>query len=192
MKWIYYFEDKWAKRDQEHMSKIYFRPVMNDVEGNLMAGNMTILDVYAVEFVMNQKEKLTEKERNHVFNIYFNHLNDKDYWFDVTRKPKGHEDYLHCGGSLYLKVEGFSPTDLVEWIKVFLQIEGYPVDNLEKATYNEFVDENPVMRMLTNAAREGEKTLGKEWWNKGDESKKGSKKESKNPQSPKNTEGGEN
>jgi hypothetical protein len=186
MKWIYYFEDKWAKKGQEQMCKIYFRPVMKDAEGNMMAGNMTILHVYALDFVMNRKEQLSEEERKHLFEIYFNHLKDKDYYFDVDRKPKGHEDYLHCGGTLYLKVEGFNPTDLIEWIKVFLQIEGYPVDSLEKAPYNEFADENPMMRMLTNAAREGEKTLGKEWWNKKDEEKK----ESKSPKNPKNTEGG--
>lgn len=168
MDWIYFFEEKWDINGQAVDKRIYFRPVKKDEEGELMAGNMTIFDVYAVEWIMDRKDQLSKKESEKIFKIYFEDLNDKDYFFKTDWNPKGHEDYLQCGGSLFLKVRGFNAADLVGWIRTFLQTNGLPVDSLEKASYNEFVDENSFMRMLRAAATEGEKTLGKEWWNRRD------------------------
>ncbi len=166
MNWIYFFEDKWDKDGQAINKRIYFRPTKKDEDGEFMAGNMTIFDVYAIEWFIDRKEKLTKEESKKIFKVYFEDLKDKDYFFQTDWKPKGHEDYLQCGGSLYLKTRDFNSEDLVGWIRTFLQINGLPIDSLEKATYNEFADENSFMRMLQAAATEGEKTLGKEWWNR--------------------------
>ena len=168
MKWIYYFDKKWDEKGQSTSGKIYFRPIKYNENGEHMAGNMVILNVFAAEVLMADRAKLAqnEEQKQYIYDIYFEKLKDKDYFFRKEWRPKGHEDYLLCGGSLYLKVMQFNQADLVGWIKVFFQLEGMPCDDLEEKVYGDFADENPLMRMLQKSAIEGEKTFGKEWWNK--------------------------
>ena len=170
MNWIYYFDNQGGENAKTYSRKMYFRPIKIDEKEGLMGGNMVIMNVIAIEKIMENRHSIafSEEQLKEVFNVYFNKLKDKDYYFEKQWKPKGHEDYLLCHGSLYLKVTDFSKTDLTDWIKVFLQIEGIPCDKLEESNYHSFSDENSFMRMLQKAATDGEKVLGKEWWKKPD------------------------
>jgi hypothetical protein len=183
MDWIYHFEDISFNSEQSTHSKLYFRPTLINEKGEHMSGNMFIFNAYAIEFLMDGRNKvnLTAEQSKELFQMYFENLKDKDYFFEVEWKPKGHEYYLHCAGSWYLKVQGFSEKDLLDWMKVFMQIHAVPFTSFKKAKYGDFADENPLIRSLQKAAREGEKTFGKEWWKKDKETKK-------QPKSPKNTE----
>ena len=143
MKWIYYFDNKWDKNGQDYYRRVYFRPIKTAENGKLMTSYMIIIDVFAVEKMMEQRQKiaLSEKESKELLDVYFDKLKDKDYHFTKKWKPKGHEHYLLCGGSLFLKVKGFNKADLLHWIKVFLQIEGMPCDSLEETERSSFSDE---------------------------------------------------
>lgn len=161
MDWIYHFNDMMPKNEQTRLSKIYFRPTMINEKGENMAGNMFIFDVYALDYIMDGRDKvdMTQEQSKELYHIYFEQLKDKDYFFDVQWKPKGHEYYLHGAGNWYLKVRGFNETDLLEWIKTFMQIHGIPFTSFKKAVYVDFLDENAIIRSLQKAAREG-----KGWW----------------------------
>ena len=145
MNWIYYFDNKWDENGQSYYSRVYFRPTKMGENGKLLTSYMTILDVFAVEKMMDGRQKITlsEKESKELFDVYFDKLKDKDYHFSTTWKPKGHEHYLMCGGSLYLKVRSFNKADLLHWIKVFLEIEDIPCDSLEETPKSSFSDEGP-------------------------------------------------
>jgi hypothetical protein len=166
MDWIYHFDDNWAENEQARHQKIYFRPTLINEKGEHMSGNMFIFDVYAIEYIMDGRDKvnLTDEQSKELYQIYFEHLKDKDYFFEVNWKPKGHEYYLHCAGNWYLKSLGFNQVEMLEWIKVFMQIHGVPFTSFKKAVYGDFLDENPLMRSLQKAARDGEKVFGKDWW----------------------------
>ena len=169
MNWIYYFDKREEDDDSKmYCLKMYFRPIKKDEDGEMLGGNMVILNVFAVEKIIENRHKIpfSEEQMKEIFDIYFNKLKDKDYYFEKKWKPKGCEDYLLCTGSLHLKITDFSKTDLTDWIKVFLQIEGIPCDSLKESNYHSFSDENSFMRMLQKAATDGEKVLGKEWWKK--------------------------
>ena len=168
MNWIYFLNNHWDENEEARSGRIYFRPTTYNEKGEQMAGNMVILNVFAAEALMENRVELArnEEQARYIFDIYFEKLKDRDYFFKKEWRPKGHEDYLLCGGSLYLKVMSFNHEDLVGWIKVFLQIEGMPCDSLEEKVYGDFADENPLIRNLQRAAMEGEKTFGKEWWKK--------------------------
>ena len=150
MDWIHFTNANWQANGTAPTGKVYFRPTMKDPEGNILAGNMVIMTVLAVEFLFNTPESVAENSKE-LNEIYFNELAEKDFYFKTKPRPDGHEDYLLMTSTLFLKTHTFTKIDIEEWIKVFLQIQGIPCDSLTEATYNEFADENPMMRMFSKA-----------------------------------------
>ena len=158
MNWIYYFHDIEEGTKKSLYSKIYFRPTIYNEKGEHMSGNMFIFKVYALEYLMDKRQEvdLTDEQSKELYRVYFEHLKDTDYHFDIEWKPKGHEYYLHCAGKWYLKTDGFNEADLLEWVKAFMHLHGIPSTSFQKAEYGDFLDENPLIRSLQKAAREGE------------------------------------
>jgi hypothetical protein len=165
MNWIYQISANWHETGTTTYAKTYFRPTMTDENGDLLAGNMVIMQILAVDILFQTPEQIA-KNSPEINEIYFNQLAEKDFYFKTEDRPEGHEDYLQMTSTLFLKMMFLTKDDVEYWIKTFLQIQGIPCDVLSVATYNEFADENPVMRMFGKAAKAGEEKFGKDWWKK--------------------------
>ena len=104
MKWIYYFDKKWDEKGQSTSGKIYFRPIKYNENGEHMAGNMVILNVFAAEALMANRTELAknEEQKQYIYDIYFEKLKDKDY-FQIKRPTTQQIIFMPFGSPLFLK-----------------------------------------------------------------------------------------
>ena len=167
MKWIYELHAPWVIAPDnagQPAQTAYIRPTIINEKGQTMVGNIVEVMVIAADFYFgNPNDRLDDEEGNR---IYFEELTNKDYYI-LEREVNQEEHYRMAYAEVYLKQEGFTQEEFFDWIKSFFSIKGYPLEELEEAKNNEFLDMNPIMRMFSEEnARKFEDQFGKDWWKK--------------------------
>ena len=167
MKWIYYFKKKWLDTDHSPLQAVYVRPTMPDEEGNQLVGKIIDLNVIATEYFMRDEFKSVRGETG-LDEIYFTKLDARDYYIlEEAENPQ--PDLFLQAATLYIKDAAVTPDSMLAWIKVYLDVHGFPHSELQETDFNDFVDTNPLYTMLTEGARKMEGLWGKEWWKTDDQ-----------------------
>jgi hypothetical protein len=161
MKWIYYFKKKWLDADSSPLQSVYVRPTMPDEEGNPLVGKIIDLNVIATEYFMQDEFKRVREESG-LDEIYFNKLDARDYY--IQEEENTQPDLYLLAATIYLKAGAVTPAGMLEWVKVYLDVHGFPHSEFRETDFNDFVDTNPLYNMITEGARKMEGKWGKEWW----------------------------
>ena len=161
MKWIYYFKKKWLDTDSSPLQSVYVRPITNDNEGNKWVGKIVDISIIATEYFMKDDFKTLQLESG-LAQIYFNELNTTDFY--IQEEDNDQSDlYLHIA-TIYIKDSSVTASSMVDWTKVYFNILGIPFSEFRETDLNDFVDTNPLYRLISDGARKMESKWGKEWW----------------------------
>lgn len=161
MNWIYHYKREWINEGSSPVQSLFLRPVKLSEDGQKMVGKIVDLDVVAIEYFMKEEFKDIQKD-NSFGEIYFKELATKDYHFVETDVSES--DLYLLRAIIYVKDEELTPESLFEWVKAYFSIKGVLFDKFEETSFDDFVDTNPLFRMMTEGAKKMESEWGKEWW----------------------------
>ena len=173
MKWIYTLHAPWIEEQTstgQPAQTAYLRPTIFNEQGEKMVGNIVEIMVIGLEFYFgNPQDMLDDDEARQ---IYFEELANKEYHV-LHRDVNQEEHYRMAMVDVYLKKEGFTKEEFFDWVRSVFSINGYPLDELEEGSPEDFLDMNPLMRMFTDEnIKKSEKLFGDKWWEK-DEGEEG-------------------
>lgn len=100
--------------------------------------------------------------------IYEQELSQKEYFIQEMKLEAG-EDHLMGGATIYLKTDRFDESQLLEWIRVYLSVNGMEHDTFEKRDLGSFPEMNDILNFFSlKNVQKFEDQLGKEWWKRND------------------------
>lgn len=167
MNWIFNIrKDKvWKEDGTAGIQALYLRPVWEE-EGKKLTSGIIDIRVSSVEYLLSALETVNyTAEAKEYLQERIGKTMNSDYFVD--EKPLREQDksiYLHQA-DLYVHKDFTKPV-LLNWMRLYLAIQGYPCDNLKETTYDDFAfDLNPLLQVFSaESVKAFEDVLGYEWW----------------------------
>ncbi len=164
MKWIYHYKAQWLASGRNPVQTIYLRPVIFNEKGQKMVGKIVQLNLVALEHYLGTEDNPFDHAP--VREIYEKHVCSQGYYIEEEPVPEGNDHHL-AYATIYLGQQEFDEAELFEWADKFFILKGYLKTEYEKATANDFLELNPLMRLFSmENAKKFEGVFGKDWWKK--------------------------
>jgi hypothetical protein len=170
MNWIYHIRnERWFEDKTSAIQNLYLRPRIVDDNNELLTGKIIDFSLMALKplFERNIEEVINDEECQR---IYHTELTQKSYCIQEDSIPESEKSYYLNWATIYI-VDSFDRNQMLNWVRIYFAIKGYPCENLEQGTFENFAaDTDPFMRMFSiENVKKYEPKFGKEWWkNKAD------------------------
>jgi hypothetical protein len=172
MRWLYYSPSSWPPQGTP-ARQIYLRAVDPATDGtdDVRVSNIVRLDLFATDYYFMEATE-NPLDSDEVRRIYMEELSQKDYFID-DKEVSESEEYMMAKSILYLKCTRFSKEEMLDWVKVYFGVNGFPCDTLEEQDLTYFSELNPLLHLFSlENVQKFEDQLGKEWWKKDTEQSK--------------------
>ena len=167
MKWVYNIPNAntWREDRTTGIQKILLRPVWVEKDLEYTSG-IVELRVTALQFIdeLINLKKLDDEEIS-FFNNIRTEIADKPYYIDEQKLENDEKEYYLNRADLYI-LQNCNLAKLLQWIKIYLAIQGYPCSVIEETDFDKFaMDVNPILRIFSlDNAKKFETQFGVEWW----------------------------
>ena len=169
MNWLYHFRSDTGRKDDLPLRSLYLRPYMNDPQGRQMVGKIIMLNLVATQFFIKPENRHIVADLPEFDKIVFTQLDGKSTQHTVEHLPADKPDEIYLrNATMYIDVENLSFDDVFEWIRTYMLLNGIPNESFKAATFNDFADTNPLMRMFAEAGKRMEEK-GDDWYKKDDD-----------------------
>jgi hypothetical protein len=163
MIWLYYTK-AWPA-EKVAAQQVYLRAVSGETEEELMVSNMIEANIFAMDFYFALEENPLADEKHQ--KIYYERLPKKQYYIEEVATP---EDYVMKRFTMFLKTDAFSKDEMLDWLKVYLAIQGFEWTAWQESDLSAFYELNPILRLFSlDNVQKFEDELGKDWWKKDQE-----------------------
>lgn len=163
MHWLYHLTQPQPAQGAV-AQKVYLRAVKPGMEQaeERQVSQIVLLHVFAMDFYFGLADNPLNTDEGR--QIYETELSRKDYFIQID-ETEDMPDHLLAQATLYLKTDRFDEPELLDWVKVYLSVQGYPHDAFEKTDLAFFPEMNAILSLFSlENVREFEGELGKEWW----------------------------
>ncbi len=167
MKWLYNIQNKkvWQKDGTTGIQAILLRPVWKE-EDNTYTSAIVDLKVTSTKYLMRSlaQKEFDEKEKAFI-NKIIQKTSIKDYYIDESDLANDEKSIYLNRAEIYVH-ENFNIKQLLNWVKIYFAINGYPCDEFEETEFETFAfDVNPILRIFSvDNVKRFEDKFGHEWW----------------------------